>query len=292
MKQRSKRTKIIIFTLICVFVLQTAVFAYDKVIQQPNEERKLQSQADTVNPQQLSKSVSVAATAVNQESEDKGASETAAPDTGNQNYNQFIAGLRVQKVYKEELDRLISLGYSLQNVEITYDYLYQNYGLKSDLENLLKQKKSGAGWEEIFKDYQKKHEPFQPRSFDMKDLDALMSSSELQSDDIMIADRISFVSGKSVDEIVSKRLAAASWSNVCVELNILQNPEQLPRIQVTAEQLEKYVQPGKFDEAEVTRAFVMAQKVNQSPETVIERMKAGLSDEAILAEFYVLKYKQ
>lgn len=292
MKQRSKRLKIIISALVFVFVLQTAVFAYTKVTQKPNDESEFQSLADTVNPQHLSKSVGVAETALNQESEDKGASETATLDTGNQNYNQFIAGLSVQKVYKEEMDRLISLGYPLQDVEIAYDYLYQNYGLKKDLENILMQKKSGTDWEDIFKAYQKKHEPFKPRSFDMKDLDALMSSSELQSDDIMIADRISFVSGKNVDEIVSKRLAAGSWSNVCVELNILQNPEQLPRIQVTAEQLEKYTQPGKFNEAQVTRAFVMAQKVNQSPESVIEKMKAGLSDEAILAELYVLKYKQ
>ena len=40
----------------------------------------------------------------------------------------------------------------------------------------------------------------------------------------------------------------------------------------------------------MTEAFVLAQKLGETQETVVERMKAGKTEEDIMAESYMHKY--
>lgn len=206
-------------------------------------------------------------------------------------YKQLLVTLDVHEKFKQEIERLIMAGHRLQDLLIAYDFLYQNFGKMQDLESLIKQKEAGKPWEALFTAYNTSHTEFVPRAFDPDYLEGLMKMPGFTSDDVMMADRVSFVSGKPVKDLIAAKLESQrNWKDVTAELDILHGTSTLPRVQITAQQLSKFAKPGAFTEEQVAEAFVLAQKIGKSPETVIEKMKTGLTEEAIMADGYMEKY--
>lgn len=267
MKKRRKiaRTTLITLVLVCLLPFGVLVYAMNQIITPSPGSQSQNQPADNA--------------------------AVAQADTGIASYDAFLQAFGVQSVYKKEIDRLVADGNSLSDVLVAYDFLYQNYGAESDLEPIVSKRTSGQAWEQIFTDYDGTHKAFQPRSFDPDQLEKLTSASDISSDDIMIADRVSFQTGEPFDQIIKKRISSGEWGGVFVEYKILHNGGQLPRVQITADQLRKYVQPGTFSEAQVTQAFVIARKTDQQPEQVIDLMQKGASEEAILAQGLEQKYK-
>ncbi|MFC4597668.1 hypothetical protein [Cohnella hongkongensis] len=206
-------------------------------------------------------------------------------------YKNLLIELSVHDKYKQEIERLVAENHKLPNVLIAYEFLYQSYGQLSDLERMVVNKKGGKAWSAIFSEYAEAHPVFTPRAFDSAYLEQLMQTPNLSTDDIMIADRVSFALDKPFEEIIGDRLKAISWKAVSADLGILYNADQLPRVQITAEQLDKYTASGKLTEDQVAQAFVIANKAGKNVDSVIEQIKAGYSEEAILAQAYTEKYE-
>lgn len=207
------------------------------------------------------------------------------------NYKKLLIELSIHGKFKEEIERLVEANYKLPSILIAYEFLYQSYGQLSDLESLVVDKEDGKTWRDIFSEYAKARPVFAPRAFDSAYLEQLMQTPNLTTDDIMIADRVSFAIGKPFEEVIDDRLKAISWKAVSADLGILYNADELPRVQITAEQLDKYTASGKLTEDQVAQAFVIANKVGQSADSVIEQIKEGYSEEAILAQAYSEKYE-
>jgi len=206
-------------------------------------------------------------------------------------YKNLLIELNVPDKFKQEIERLVAANHKLTNLLVAYEFLYQSYGQLSDLEPMAANKEAGKTWSAIFSEYAEAHPVFAPRAFDSAYLEQLMQTPNLTTDDIMIADRVSFAIGKPFEEIISERLKAISWKAVSTELGILYNADKLPRVQITAEQLDKYTASGELTEDQVAQSFVVADKAGKSADSVIEQIKAGYSEEEILAQAYAEKYE-
>ncbi|MDR6553469.1 hypothetical protein [Paenibacillus qinlingensis] len=219
------------------------------------------------------------------------ATDSSHFDSNVMKYKQLLADLNVHAKVQQEIERLVMAGHSLSNVLIAFEFLYQKFGKLPELELLVKQKEAGKAWEALFAGYNSGHKAFVPRAFDPDYLEDLMKKPGFTSDDVMMADRVSFASGIDVKDIITSKLESKrNWMDITAELDLLHGTATLPRVQITAQQLSKFVKPGSFTEDKIAEAFVLAQQIGQNPETVVEKMKAGKTEAAIRAESYMLKY--
>lgn len=205
-------------------------------------------------------------------------------------FKNLLLTLNVHEKFKNEIERLILEGHDLPDLLIAYEFLYQNFGKKQELESLATQKESGKTWSAVFAEYNRNHEDFVPRSFEPDYLESLTTTAGMTPDDIMLADRISFVSGSPVKDIIADKLESQkTWKQIAADLDILHSASTLPRVQITEKQMARLVS-GTFTERQVAEAFVLAQKLGETPETIAGLMKAGKTEEAVMAESYTEKY--
>ncbi len=204
------------------------------------------------------------------------------------NYKSLLTTLNVHLEFKEEIETLILADYPLPDLLIAYEYLYQQFGLIEELESLVAKKRAGGSWKSILEEYQKIDKDFIPRAFESDYLEKLIQTIGLTTDDIMIADRISFISGQQFEDVINTKLKAGNWKEVNVKLGILYSQDILPRVQITSEQLLKYTQ--YLDEQQVVGAFVLGHKLGKDAEYIIEKMIAGNSEADIFAEISIEKY--
>ncbi|CAG7658640.1 hypothetical protein ACFQI7_32635 [Paenibacillus allorhizosphaerae] len=218
-------------------------------------------------------------------------SDLANYDRNVTNYKSLLAKRDVHPKMKDELERLMMLGHRVPDLLIAYEFLYQAYGQKKDLEAFVLLKESGKAWEGIFQDYGRNHAAFQPRAFDSKELESLTMTAGITSSDIIIADRLAFVSGQPFNDLLrSKVEGGKSWKDVSADLDILNGAGVLPRVQISAEQMNRYTQTAKLTEQQVAEAFVLAGKVEETPEIIIGKKQSGTTPEAIMADYWNRKY--
>ncbi|MFZ5968693.1 MAG: hypothetical protein ACOYVK_16185 [Bacillota bacterium] len=217
-------------------------------------------------------------------------SDPANFDKNIANYKNLLIDFNVHSQFKEEIERLIREGHKLPDILSGYEFLYHNYGTVQELENFITQKESGKTWKQIFGEYNKNNAEFIPRSFDTDYLEGLMKTPSITSDDIMIADRISYESGQAFEELINKKMEDKSWKTLNAEVGIINSASILPRVEVTSEQLKKYLASGALTEQQIVEAFVLAQKLGKSTDVIIGKVKAGYTEESIIQEYCTEKY--
>ncbi|CAG7644632.1 hypothetical protein PAESOLCIP111_04752 [Paenibacillus solanacearum] len=218
-------------------------------------------------------------------------SDPANSDRNIANYKNLLIKRDVHPKFKEEVERLVLLNHRISDLLIAYEFLYQAYGQKQDLEAFVRQKEAGKAWDIIFQEYKSSHEEFRPRTFDSGELESLMAIAGITSDDIMIADRVSFVTAVPFKDLIKGKLESSkSWKEANAGLDIVNSAGALPRVQISAEQINRYTQTAKLSEQQVAEAFVLATKVDEKPEIVIEKLRTGVSQETIMSEYWQQKY--
>ncbi|MFE5319171.1 hypothetical protein ACFQ88_10725 [Paenibacillus sp. NPDC056579] len=210
------------------------------------------------------------------------------------NYKKLLSVLDVHPKFRSEMERLIAANHRLSDILVAYEYLYHSFGMAKDVESFVLQKESGQSWESIFETYKKAHASFVPQAFDSDELEQLMRTSGITADDIMLADRIAFESGKPFKELVNMRLQnqGQSWKEINAQLNLVYSASVLPRVKVTSDEVQKYTQTGKLTQDQVAEAFVLAYKLGQQPQGIIDQYSNGLREETIFAETLSNKYGQ
>lgn len=218
------------------------------------------------------------------------AADTADYETNVVHYKELLVTLNVHEAFKSEMERLLLDGAALPDILTAYEFLYYEFGNIQDLNDLLAERKAGKAWNEIFEAYSRGRSPFIPQAFDTDYLEGLREAG-LSSDDIMIADRIAHETGTEVSKVIAEKSESeGGWKDFNMVRNILFSAEELPRVQMTTEELDKYVKQTGWTDDLVAEAFVLAQRVSRTPEDIIARMEAGLSDEQIYEESYAAKY--
>lgn len=197
-------------------------------------------------------------------------------------YEEWLNTLDVHDKFKVELDQL-KASHAQGDLMTAYTFLYYQYGIFDQLEPIVKQKEDGASWKSVFSEYLEQHHAFVPRTYDTNELENLTSSASITSDDIMVADRLSFVSGQPMKGLLAAKLeSGTSWKDAAADLNIVNGASSLPRVEVTAEEISQYA-TGKFPQEKVIQAFVLSQKVGLEPKDVVSKLKDGRSETEIMA---------
>jgi hypothetical protein len=206
-------------------------------------------------------------------------------------FRSLLAKLDVHPSFQSEIERLVLADYPIQDVLIAYEFLYDRFGVVRDLSRLAAEKRDGAAWNDIFAAYDAEHPAFEPRAFESDYLERLLSTPEVTADDVMIADRVSFHSGRTVESLFETKMQQSlTWKDLNAQLGILNSASELPRVQVTAESIEKYTGTSGLTEDQATAALVIAHKTETSAETVVEWTAAGLAETDILAQIYEERY--
>lgn len=248
---------------------------------------------------------SIQAPAPNQETKQSVAPAVVSPavlekiqtdDSGNgdhegQLYQTMLASFEVYPDIQKELDKLILEGYSPNDVMTGYEYLYHNFGSVADLQAFLKGRSEGKSWRTIFSDYTRNQSEFVPRTFDSQYLEKLMSNPALSADDIMIADKLSFATGKPFEDLMNARLEAKHWRSVTASFGILFSADSLPRVSINEQKMKEFLQTSGLTERQITEAFVTAFKIGKGPEYAVDKMKQGYSIDDLFAEGYEEKYR-
>lgn len=207
------------------------------------------------------------------------------------NYKQALVAYRVPLKLQQAIENRIRDGYRLPDIMIGYAFLYPRFGTVEHLNAMLDRRSNGDSWTAIFTDFNREQPAFSPRNFESEQLEQLMNTPSLSADDIMIADRLSFVTGKSIDDILLQKQSIPHWYPVTSDAGVLFTADELPRVQMTSEQLQKFMKETGWTEDRVTAAFVTADQLGQEPDAVIGKLKAGDSEEAIAAAVYEAKYQ-
>ncbi|RAV02634.1 hypothetical protein [Paenibacillus sp. YN15] len=209
-----------------------------------------------------------------------------------EHYKRLLAEFHVHEAYRTKLDDLLASGAKAADVLTAYEFAYRQFGSFADVESLLALRQTGRSWAELFAAYLQDAQEFVPQAFDSDYLETLLKSPRLTADDIMIADQISFKTGKPFKELINSKLEAAApgWREQCAAVGLLFSGTALPRVSVTEEQLKKFTEAGVMSEEQVVEAFVLAGKLGQETEPVIAKLKKGTSEAALYEEAYALKY--
>lgn len=205
------------------------------------------------------------------------------------NYAELLSSLEVHEKYTKEMERLLKEGHELPDILTAYSFLNDNFGRLEEIETLVLKKEAGGTWTDIFVKYNKVNPEFVPRSFEAGYIEEVMKDSAVTADDIMLADRVSQKSGKTLQEIMEKRMVGESWKDINAWLDILNGDEILPRVTVSPEEIDKYVNGG-MDREVVIEGYVIAMKLSQKADTVMKELKEGTKTEELLDSYYTNKY--
>ncbi|MFB9273922.1 hypothetical protein [Cohnella cellulosilytica] len=276
----NKKSKLVLILLLLVVTLPAGIVAFAAIgeeTQSPTSQQIYESTEKVVIPRETLERIK--------------AFDPAGYERHLADYKQTIVELRISHKLQAKIEDLLEEGYSLTEILVGYEFLSLNFGTIEQLQELLDKKQDGDAWANLFVAYHRDHPPFSPRSFDSGLLEQLMNAPLLNADDIMIADRISFVTGKAVEEIFESRKAGTPWHEITSEAGILFGDDKLPRVQVTNDQLQKLQNQTGWTDDRITAAIVTAHQAGQEPEKVVEKLKRGTREEAILAEAYETKHR-
>lgn len=205
-------------------------------------------------------------------------------------YEQFLIDFQVHEKHQTVLDQWIVDGVSLTDLLIGYTYLYHQFGQIDHLQSMLVQREQETEWADIFKTYRDEHPLFEPRAFDSELLELWHSTPGMTSDDIMLADLLSFVTATPVEEVWVERTEGKSWKEQAAEAGILYSKDTLPVVPITMEQLEAFTNSTGLNEDQVAQAFVLADKLRVEAEEIIVRMDEGVTEADIYAELLTAAY--
>lgn len=210
-------------------------------------------------------------------------------DTNIDHYTELLISLNVHDKYKNEMDRLLKEGHELSDILTAYSFLNDKFGKLEEIEALIQIKESGKTWTDVFTGYNRKNPEFVPRSFEAGYIEEALKAPGITADDIMLADRVSQKTGKTFQEVMEKRMEGQAWKDINAGFDIVNGDEALPRVSVSPEQVDKYVNAGMKRDL-VVKGYVIAKKLGQNAETVINELKTGTREEELLDKYYTQKY--
>lgn len=212
-------------------------------------------------------------------------------DKNIKNYKMLMAKLEVPEKYRNEVDRLIKIGYKVPDTLIAYEFLNENYGQMKELEQLLSKNKSVRSWSKVFEDYKKAKKEFVPRNFDSKTLDQVMNMPGITPDDVMNADRISQMGLKNFNELIKMRTEGKTWKEINDVFGILNTYEKSPMATIDNYQIEKYCKETSLPKDVIVEATLIAAKSDIKDEEIIKYFKEGKSKGYVYEKYYSKLYK-
>lgn len=205
-------------------------------------------------------------------------------------YKEFLKSYDVQDGNTKVINELIVKYNKIDDVLIAYSFINDYYGTTIDLKTILKNKTEGKSWSDIFSDYSNKH-TFVPREFNVDDLENYLSYSSISSDDIVIIDRISFVSGEKFKDILLRKVEGEDYSTIKENLNICNSEEKLGRVKITNNKLEYYLSKTELTQEEIVNCYVLALKLKVDVSEIIKLKQKNITDCKIYENILTTRFK-
>lgn len=294
---KSKHIKAIVFVLLIAGMLQAGIMVYSGAESQINgrysqETSEINAQSAALEVEIPKKEIDINKVVLKKEVEDAITNLDAANAARNiTNYKTLLLELEIPLSFQTEIEDMYINGHKVQDVLVAYEYLYNDYGNIAELEVLIKQKESGKAWETIFKEYKKRTPEFIPGNFEAGKLEEIFKIPGITPDDVIIADRITQQSGMEFDELVAMRGQGLDWKTINEGLGIVNTSGELPRVAITNAQVKNYIKSTGLSEERVIEALVLAQKLDKDGKAVVDKVKAGNTEEDIIAQSLEEKYR-
>jgi hypothetical protein len=205
-------------------------------------------------------------------------------------YKKMAAEFEIPLKYEDAISQMLKKKYKLNEIMTAFDYLYQNYGLISELEPLLADYKNLNSWTQVFEKYNAAHKEFVPKDFSLELLQKLTKAG-MSSDDIIIADRLSQKSLSTFEELITMRENGKTWRDINIGLGVVNVSGKLLRVTVTNSQIKKYMDATGLSRSRVMEAFVLAEKMDMNIDDIIDKFSNNEKKEKIYDECYSEKYK-
>lgn len=210
-------------------------------------------------------------------------------DKNVENYKRLIVELDVPKEYQEKINEALKKGNNPEDIFTCYNFLYEKYGQAEDIFNLLKEKNSFNSWESVFKEYDKKNQEFVPSDFKDGLIDEVLKDGSLNTNDIMIADRISQKGLGKFEDLIEQRKKEGNWQKIKLDLGVLNLEEALYSTAITSADVKKY-SSNNVTEDQVIKTLSIARKANIDNEDLIKKLVSSNNDEEIYSKIYANKY--
>lgn len=278
--RKNKFFKMMVFTIFFAFILQTGFVAFSMV-------------SNDININQEDQTIDTNTSSVFVSDEVKSAiqdSDSESYEKNLENYERLLIELNAHDDFKNEIETLILEGHLVPDILSAYEFLYWEYGRSEDIEALVLERESGKDWSTIIKAYKENNIEFIPTTFEQGFLEELILNPSITTDDIMIADRVSQKTAIDFQQLIDKKIEGEDWKSINTELSILNSQDKLPRVQITAEQIELHTKSEVLTEQQVIESYVLANRVNMNSEDVIERILAGKFEQDIYDEYLTNKY--
>ncbi|MBD7912106.1 hypothetical protein [Clostridium cibarium] len=212
-------------------------------------------------------------------------------DRNIENYKKLIVELDVPEEFQEKVNEALKKGYNPSDVFTCYNFIYEKYGQVEDILNLLKDKDGSVSWEGVFEKYNKKNKEFVPSNFQDGLIDEILKNSNLKTDDIMIADRISQKGLGKFEDLIDERKKDGNWRKIKLSLGILNLEESLYSTAITSADIVKYSSNKSITEEQVIKALSIARKANIESEDLIKELVGVNKEEKIYSKIYASKYE-
>ncbi len=294
---KSKHIKAIVFVLLIAGMLQAGIMVYSGAESQINgrysqETSEINAQSAALEVEIPKKEIDINKVVLKKEVEDAITNLDAANAARNiTNYKTLLLELEIPLSFQTEIEDMYINGHKVQDVLVAYEYLYNDYGNIAELEVLIKQKESGKAWETVFKEYKRGMPEFIPGNFEAGKLEEIFKIPGITPDDVIIADRITQQSGMEFDELVAMRGQGLDWKTINEGLGIVNTSGELPRVAITNAQVKNYIKSTGLSEERVIEALVLAQKLDKDGKAVVDKVKAGNTEEDIIAQSLEEKYR-
>lgn len=206
-------------------------------------------------------------------------------------FKLLSARVKIPQEYLAEIKNMLKKNYEFKDVMIAFDFLNRSYGLIKELEPILEQRKGGMEWADIFTQYNKNHKEFVPKDFKSGYLEDIMSKYNANTDDIMIADRLSQKGLGEFEGFIKRRASGEKWQDINVSLGVVNIADKLPRVSLTNAQIKKVIQDSKLSKDKAIEALVIANEMNIDSADVVKQYKDKDKKEEIYENCYDELYK-
>lgn len=205
---------------------------------------------------------------------------------------KFILEFNVGELYLSKITKHLKNNDKYLDILMAYDLVNENYGTVDDFENILNDRKANKEWVQIIKEYIEKQIKYEQRKYDNDEIKELLSDTDITTNDLMIADRLSQKGIKTFDDLISLRKKGKGWREINESLGILNVVEKYPVLSIKLSDVEKHKKSSGLSEKQVKDVLIEAKKYNKDFEEAFKFAKKGKSKIELKASFLEEKYNK
>lgn len=192
-------------------------------------------------------------------------------------YRKMMAEKEVPATQKTRLEQYVINYDNAEVVLVLYDYLYDNHFTFGDLDEALARYGSGERIEDILQSFVDIQEAIQPRDYPHEEIERLVTTPGLLTNDIMIAEILDAHGSVPFYDVINARIAGESWETLASRYNLLNGSAKVQSVTVAGSEVESCQEATGLPKEEAYEKVVNAKKAGVSTDRITEFVQSGKS---------------